>query len=87
MVKTWLTVATAAAIISSASMAMAADEKSGNEKEKCYGVVATGKNDCAASGKHSCAGQNTMDRSGAEWLYLPKGTCERLAGGSLTPTE
>lgn len=83
--KTWLTVAAAAAILSSASVAGAVDT---SDKEKCYGVAAVGKNDCGnKSGKHSCAGQSTVDRAGDEWVYLPQGTCERLAGGSLKPVE
>ena len=53
-------------------------------KEKCYGVAQAGKNDCAANG-HSCAGQSKSAASGAEWVYVPTGTCERLVGGSLTP--
>lgn len=58
----------------------AADETT----EKCYGVAKAGKNDCA-SAAHACAGHGTMDKSGSEWVKLPKGTCERLVGGSLTP--
>jgi uncharacterized membrane protein len=53
-------------------------------KEKCYGVAQAGKNDCAASG-HACAGQSKSASNGAEWVYVPTGTCERLVGGSLTP--
>lgn len=53
-------------------------------KEKCYGVAKAGHNDCAARG-HSCQGQSKTDRDGKEWIYLPKGTCERIAGGSLSP--
>ena len=56
------------------------------EMEKCYGVVKAGKNDCAANG-HACAGQAKTDRNGNEWLSVPKGTCERLVGGSLTPQK
>jgi uncharacterized membrane protein len=50
--------------------------------EKCFGVAKAGKNDCAANG-HSCAGQ-AKAASAKEWIKLPKGTCERLVGGSLT---
>lgn len=57
-------------------------------KEKCYGVVKAGHNDCAnASKTHSCAGHATTDADGGEWLTLPAGVCEKLAGGSLTPKE
>jgi uncharacterized membrane protein len=50
--------------------------------EKCYGVAKAGKNDCAGA-SHACAGQSKAD-GGKEWISLPKGTCERLVGGSLT---
>lgn len=55
-----------------------------HEKEKCYGVAKAAKNDCGNS-RHSCAGQSTKDGQGDEWIYLTKGICERLVGGSLTP--
>jgi uncharacterized membrane protein len=53
------------------------------EMEKCYGVVKAGKNDCAGPA-HACAGQAKTDAGGKEYLALPKGTCARLVGGSLT---
>jgi uncharacterized membrane protein len=59
--------------------ATAADDNT----EKCYGVAKAGKNDCAANG-HACAGQSKKDRDAKEWVKLPKGTCDRLVGGSLT---
>ncbi|EKM98597.1 MULTISPECIES: DUF2282 domain-containing protein [Acidocella] len=52
--------------------------------QKCYGVNAIGRNDCAA-GAHSCAGQATMARDPASFVLLPQGDCEKIAGGSLTP--
>jgi len=53
-------------------------------QEKCYGVAKAGKNDCAG-GAHACAGQGTKEKSAKEFIKLPKGTCERIVGGSLTP--
>jgi uncharacterized membrane protein len=50
--------------------------------EKCYGVAKAGKNDCAGPA-HACAGQSKADGGAKEWLNVPKGTCERLVGGSL----
>jgi uncharacterized membrane protein len=61
--------------------AFAADDAN---SEKCYGVAKAGKNDCAG-GAHACAGQGTKDKSAKEFIKLPKGTCERIVGGSLTP--
>jgi len=51
--------------------------------EKCYGIAAPGKNDCAGPA-HACAGQSKAT-TGKEWIKVPKGTCERIVGGSLTP--
>ena len=51
------------------------------KKEKCYGVSKAGKNDCAAHG-HSCAGQASIDGDSSEWLYVKKGLCKRIVGGS-----
>ena len=64
-----------------ASPSFAADKV---EMEKCYGVVKAGKNDCAGPA-HACAGQAKADAGGKEFVTLPKGTCARLTGGSLTP--
>jgi len=50
-------------------------------KEKCYGIVKAGANDCAnLSGSHSCAGQSKTNMDPVEWKYLPKGTCKSLKG-------
>jgi uncharacterized membrane protein len=54
------------------------------DNEKCYGVAKAGKNDCQTA-THSCAGTSTTDADGASWIYLPAGTCEKVAGGSLEP--
>ena len=49
--------------------------------EKCVGVAATGKNDCAAlDGSHMCAGLSETDKSPTEWRYVKKGTCLKLGG-------
>lgn len=58
------------------------------EKEKCYGVAKAGQNDCGdANNVHSCMGHAATDGDGSEWIAVPKGLCERLVGGSLTPYE
>ncbi|HEU4626072.1 MAG TPA: DUF2282 domain-containing protein [Steroidobacteraceae bacterium] len=63
--------------------AFAADDAKQGATEKCYGVAKAGKNDCAGPA-HSCQGLSKKDGDGKEWVKLPKGTCERLVGGSLT---
>lgn len=52
------------------------------EMEKCYGIVKAGMNDCG-SGNHACAGQAKVDGDPEEWIYLPKGTCEKIVGGKV----
>jgi len=53
-----------------------------NKLEKCYGINAVAKNDCA-EGVHSCAGQATKARDGKSFVMLPAGDCAKIAGGSL----
>ena len=54
----------------------------GQGKEKCYGVAKAGHNDCGNLAKtHSCAGQSTVDRDPGEWIAVPAGLCNKLAGG------
>jgi uncharacterized membrane protein len=57
-------------------------------KEACYGVALKGHNDCAA-GAHDCAGKATASYSGADFKYVPAGTCAKMVThghkGSLTP--
>lgn len=48
--------------------------------EKCYGIVKAGLNDCGAD-LHACATQSAKDSDPNDWLYLPKGTCEKIVGG------
>ncbi len=50
------------------------------EREKCYEVARAGGNDCATA-TSVCAGHSVEDGQEDAWLWLPKGTCERLVGG------
>lgn len=50
--------------------------------EKCYGINAASKNDCA-EGAHSCAGQATQARDPKSFVLLPAGDCGKIQGGSL----
>lgn len=54
-----------------------------SEKEKCYGVAKAGQNDCATKNS-SCAGTAKKDSQGDAFVALPKGLCDKLAGGSLS---
>jgi uncharacterized membrane protein len=63
--------------------AFAQEDAKSDNTEKCYGIAKAGKNDCAGAA-HACSGQSKKDADAREWIKLPKGTCERLVGGSLT---
>jgi uncharacterized membrane protein len=59
-----------------------ADDNAG--KDKCYGIVKAGENDCASpSGSHSCAGQAKVDKDPSDWKFVPKGTCEKVGGSTV----
>jgi uncharacterized membrane protein len=54
-----------------------------NRLEKCYGINAAAKNDCA-EGAHSCAGQATKARDSKSFVLLPAGDCSKIQGGKTT---
>ena len=65
-------------LVNAASAHQEAGEKG---KEKCYGIVKAGENNCSnLSGTHSCAGEATENNSPVEWKLVPKGTCAKLGG-------
>ena len=53
------------------------------DMEKCYGIAKAGKNDCQTA-TSSCAGTSTTDRQADAFIAVPKGTCGKIAGGTLT---
>ncbi|AOJ07104.1 DUF2282 domain-containing protein [Burkholderia mayonis] len=53
-----------------------------NKLEKCYGINAMAKNDCA-EGAHSCAGQASQARDPKSFVLLPAGDCGKISGGML----
>jgi uncharacterized membrane protein len=70
------------AVLASASAGPAAVP--GFDHEKCYGVAQAGKNDCQTA-THSCAGTATKASDPASWIYVPAGTCAKIAGGHMQP--
>ena len=50
--------------------------------EKCYGVNAAGKNDCA-EGAHACAGMATSARDPGSFVLVPTGDCEKIDGAHM----
>jgi uncharacterized membrane protein len=81
---------TASAIAVALSFAVTGAAKAGPaaepkfDHEKCYGVAQAGKNDCATA-THSCAGTATKAADPASWIYVPTGTCDKIAGGHMGP--
>jgi len=70
------------------ALSVAAVEKAQAEgdKERCYGIAKAGQNDCVTA-NGSCAGSAKKDAQGDAYLILPKGTCDKIVGASLTPIE
>lgn len=66
--------------MAAADIALAAKK----DVEKCYGIVKASQNDCQTASS-SCAGSATKDNQPDAWIYLPKGTCEKIVGGNLQP--
>lgn len=54
--------------------------------EKCYGVVRAGQNDCFGTA-NACGMTSKADRQGDAWIYVPVGTCQKIAGGSTAPVK
>ena len=77
------TLLVASALTMALSMA-AAGTAQAQETEQCFGVAKAGKNDCKA-GAHDCAGKSEVDADPQSFVLLPKGTCEKIEGGSLQP--
>jgi uncharacterized membrane protein len=56
--------------------------------EKCAGVARAGMNDCGAlDGSHGCAAQAEADNIDSEWVYVPKGSCEKITGGVVAAVK
>lgn len=57
-----------------------------NKLERCYGISKRGQNDCGTA-THACASQAPSDNNAQEWIYVLKGNCTRITGGSLDPIQ
>jgi uncharacterized membrane protein len=78
----WIASALAAAVALPAVAVNAAPVAPQPKSEKCFGVAKAGQNDCQTA-TSSCAATSKADRQPDAWIYLPKGLCQKLAGGSL----
>jgi uncharacterized membrane protein len=66
------------------------DAATAAKKEKCFGVVLKGQNDCAAGPGTTCQGTSTVDFQGNAWKFVRGGTCTSIElpngkHGSLKP--
>jgi uncharacterized membrane protein len=86
--ETLLTVSIAGLGFLAASTADAAPDwaKKGDKIVKCKGIAKKGQNDCGANG-HSCGGMAKKDNDPNEWVYVPEGLCEKIAGGVKWKTK
>jgi uncharacterized membrane protein len=71
--------------VSAALAATAVPAPTTYQFEKCYGVNASGKNDCGVQGVHSCGGESRLANDPRSWIYVPAGTCAKINGGSTSP--
>jgi uncharacterized membrane protein len=62
------------------SSVYAADDHRGDEQ--CAGIVKAGQNDCATS-MNACHGHVEVNSGPMAWIYVPKGTCDKIAGAHV----
>lgn len=74
------------AMATSAAEAAPSWAKKDDQIEKCAGIAKKGMNDCGAKG-HDCSGKATADNDAEEWVYVPVGVCEKIAGGKVLATK
>jgi uncharacterized membrane protein len=84
--KTQLTGLAIATLLAASAQAQVHPEKPTWKYEKCYGIARAGHNDCFFA-SNSCAGTSRVDSDPAAWIYVPKGGCERIVGGTLEPPK
>lgn len=78
----WIEIAIAGLIAAGALGASVAAEAADADREQCAGVIRAGQNDCATS-SNACHGHVGTDANPEAWIYLPKGTCDRIAGARV----
>ena len=83
-VQTKTVASTAIASVMAVGLLAGAGEAVAGKKgfEKCAGIVKAGKNDCGNS-RHGCSGNASTDKMADEWLYVPNGTCKKIAGATI----
>ena len=78
--RTSVLIGAVSALLAGTAAGQAHPEKPTYPYEKCYGVAAAGQNDCFTP-TNSCAGTSEREREPQAWIFVPKGTCQKIAGG------
>lgn len=78
---------TVASVLASSALLISGTALANNSSNvRCFGINAAHRNDCkTATG--SCAGTATKARDPNAFVFLPKGTCHMIAGGTTKPTK
>lgn len=80
MLRAAMTSVLALSATSFTASAIAANEHANDEQ--CAGLVKAGKNECATA-NNGCRGHVEKDKDPMAWIYVPKGTCERIVGARV----
>lgn len=72
----------AGTLVAGAALAAPKWAAPGSTLVKCAGIAKKGMNDCGANG-HDCGGKAKVDQDPNEWVYVPEGVCEKIAGGRV----
>jgi len=84
VLRTAITSLVALGATSFALSTLAADEHA--NEEQCAGVIKAGKNDCATA-HNACHSHVEKDSDTMAWIYLPKGTCDKIAGAHVVKVK
>lgn len=79
MIKTAIVAVLALTTVNTISAGTSAKEQN---MEKCYGIVKAGMNDCQTA-TASCAGSAKKDKQSDAFIFVPKGSCNKIVGGVL----
>ena len=77
-----LYLALSGAVALASTSAYGASPAGSGDKEQCAGIVKAGKNDCATT-TNDCHSHATVDASPEAWIYVPRGTCDKIVGGHV----
>jgi len=78
--------ALAGALAVSLGAAVSGSAVADDHREQCAGIVKAGMNDCATS-MNACHGHVKTDAHPEAWIYVPKGTCERIVGARVVKVK